>query len=69
MSINLEQLGVAAVTVTILISYNWQNRRDLLSEREYSRRLNELFQESSEKTLQTLLKLEQAFQMLQEKIK
>lgn len=67
--IDLQQLGISAVTVAILIVYNIQARKDLRDERQYNKQIEEMFRRSSEKTLDTLRGLESALKILQERLK
>jgi hypothetical protein len=67
--LNVEQLGVSAIIVVILIYQNWELRKDVREEREYSRKLNRIYQESGMKLLDTLKNLEQAFILLRDSLK
>jgi len=67
--LNLEQLGVSAIIVVILIYQNWELRKDVRDEREYSRKLSRIYQESGTKLLDTLKNLEQAFVLLRDSLK
>jgi len=65
-SLNLEQLGTAGLLVALLLYQNHGLKTDLKDEREYSRELQRLYQESTLKTIATMQKLEAAFTMLKD---
>ena len=54
----------AGSIVAILLYINHILRKDLESERLYSRYLTQLYQESTQKTIETMMKLEAAFKEL-----
>ena len=51
----------AGTIVAILLYFNHTLRKDLENERLYSRYINQLYQESTLKTTETMIKLEAAF--------
>ena len=67
--LNIEQLGVSAIIVVILIYQNWELRKDVREERSYSKELNRACRESGLKILETMKNLEQAFVLLRDSLK
>jgi len=68
-ALNLEQLGVTGILVALLWYQNRELRQDLREEREYARKLSELYKESTLKTIETMGKLESAFSALRDGLK
>ena len=59
-AIDFKALGVGGILLAYAMYQNWILRKDLESEREYSRELNEKFQEFGLKVTETLHQLREA---------
>ena len=75
-SINLESLGVSGIVVALLLYWNHTIKQDcrllkeeIAEEKEYSRRVHELYQEGSQKITATMQKMEMAITLLREALK
>ena len=67
--LDIGQLGVAGIIVGILVWENMGLRKDLKEERDYSRKLADMNQQTALKTLDTLKTLEQAITLLGDRLK
>lgn len=62
--IDLKQFGLSGIIIALLIWHIIELRKDIRSEREYTRQLNQKDQEAKLRYLETLKSLEQAIELL-----